>query len=344
MTQISFVPIGSTILLTGANGYVGMHVARELLESGFQVKGTVRSLDKTELILQVIDPRFHSRLSFVVEDLESPQAFQNSGSLIGVDAILHVASPIRSTFEDSERDLLRPAVDGMLQLLRAADQFPTIKRIVITSSLATVVDSTKGLRPDYIYTENDWSPVTWSEAKETKNWGLARAASKTFAERAAWEFFRASGSSHPYDLVTLCPSLILGPSMKPARTVQDISGSLRLFWSGISQQTLPPTMYPSYIDVRDLARIQRLALQLPDLGGQRYLISGGSFSFAEAANIVASHIPNSKAKISNQEETKLPAYIYDNNKMKRDFIGLELRSKEETIVDTAKQLYTVSET
>lgn len=112
--------------------------------------------------------------------------------------------PTKSS-QNPEEDLLKPAILGTTQLLRAVHKYgPTVKRVVITSSFASVVDSSKGLRPGYVYTEDDWNPVTYEQGRENALVGYY--ASKKLAEQAAWDFVRDEKPS--FSITTICPPMV----------------------------------------------------------------------------------------------------------------------------------------
>ena len=233
------------ILLTGASGFVAAHVLNSLLQHGYSVRGTVRSeatADKVRKTHSHLLKGDESRLSFsIVPDVASPGAFDDA--VKGVDGVIHTASPFVMQVEDNERDLLDPAIKGTTQILIAVQKYaPQVKRIVITSSFAAIVDPSQGTRPGYTYSEKDWNPVTYEQAKSGDG-ATAYCASKTFAERAAWEFVEKNKPN--FDVATICPPMIYGPLDHDANLEHLNTSSADIYRLMNGSQTEPgPTAFP----------------------------------------------------------------------------------------------------
>jgi nucleoside-diphosphate-sugar epimerase len=197
---------GELVLVTGANGFVGSHVSRELLSKGYRIRVAVRSQSKADDIAKV-NPQHKDHIeSVIVPDITAPGAFDKAvqGS---VSYVMHIASPFTFDIKDNEKDLLLPALEGTKNILQAASTQKSIKRVIITSSFAAVVDVNKGLRPGYTYTEKDWNPATWDEACKSDNPGFVYCASKKFAEEAGWDFIKKQKPS--FDIATICEYLAM---------------------------------------------------------------------------------------------------------------------------------------
>ncbi|KAM0340586.1 hypothetical protein ACHAPU_010423 [Fusarium lateritium] len=159
------------ILVTGANGYLACHVIDQLLKKGYHVCGTVRSEKAERTVRDAFTEFYGSKLKIVhVRNLVNPQEFEKAFSpdIVGV---IHAASPEPGLVEDTVRDLLDPAVKGATSILEACKQYagPSFKRAVHTSSFAACLDPSKDPRPEYVYTESDWNPTTFEEAKTIKD-------------------------------------------------------------------------------------------------------------------------------------------------------------------------------
>lgn len=139
----------------------------------------------------------------VVQDIVKPSAF--SEAVRGVDGVVHTASPFKIGVEDNERDLIRPVLEGTRNILDSIEKnAPTVKRVVLASSFAAMLDSSKGNRPGYVYNEKDWSPTTYEDASREDTPGIVSyLAAKSLAEKAAWDFVR-DRKPH-FDLVTILP-------------------------------------------------------------------------------------------------------------------------------------------
>jgi nucleoside-diphosphate-sugar epimerase len=184
--------MSSTVLVTGANSFIGSWIVKYLLEKGYNVRGIVRSKAKESQVLDGIPKDHQNRLSFLhISDI-TIDSFEEA--VQDVDGIIHVASPVHFKVPNPEKDLLLPAINGTTRTLQAAHEYNKInqnkiKRVVITSSFASIIDPSKGLRPGYSYTEKDWSPVTYEHGAAAKNDPLtAYRASKVCAECVAWDF------------------------------------------------------------------------------------------------------------------------------------------------------------
>lgn len=148
---------------------------------------TVRSQAKADKIQEAKSKYGRDKLDFaIVEDIAQPDAFEKAViSDPPFEAVIHTASPFHFNVTDTKKDLLDPAVVGTTGILKAIKKSaPTVKRVVITSSFAAILDPNR--KPGYEYSEKDWNPITEEEALENPTNGYR--ASKTFAERAAWEF------------------------------------------------------------------------------------------------------------------------------------------------------------
>src|SRR5207302_4823624 len=184
----------------------------------------------------------------------------------GCDYVVHVASPFPNETPKSEDELIRPAVDGTLRVLRAASG-AGVKRVVLTSSIAAV---SSGHRDEAVRTEADWSVV---------DRGPAYAKSKTLAERAAWDFARESG----IELVAVNPGMVLGPLR--GRTVGTSAQVVRRLLT--RDVPASPKLGFAPVDVRDVATAHRLALETPAAAGNRYILAGEHLWMRDIAAVLA---------------------------------------------------------
>ena len=333
MSSTPFIPVGSTILVTGVNGFLGAHVALALLQAGYKVKGVVRSKAKGEALVRLLPPDLQSSISFVyVEDITKPAAYQAVDAFDGVDAVCHLASPLlgsvgNSHLKDNVKEMLEPAVEGTLNLLRDAAAAPSVRRVVDTSSVAAARDMNN---PNATLTELSWNNVTWEEAATSTKVFAVYMASKALAEKAAWEYHRSAKPQ--YDLVTLCPAFFFGPPMGATiATFNDIPSTLQLFYealTGVGGATGGPTGSSNFIDVRDLARAYVLALQCEAAGNERFLLTSGVFVNAEVAELN----PHMK-----RVEWSAATDRVDCSKAAR-VLGFQPRDKQVTLRDTAAVL------
>jgi dihydroflavonol-4-reductase len=240
------------VLVTGASGYIAGHVVAELRSHGYLVRGTARRP------VEGLD-------DVVTADLSRDEGW--AAAVRGCDHVMHVASPFPDGRPKSDDELVRPAVDGTLRVLRAAAA-AGVKRVVMTSSIAAV---TSGHADDRaVRTEADWSVVDRSPAYQK---------SKTLAERAAWDFARESGVG----LVVINPGMVLGPLLAPT-----VGTSIQVVHQLLNRKVpASPKLGFSLVDVRDVAIAHRLALESPIAPGNRYIVAGAQLWMREIAALLA---------------------------------------------------------
>lgn len=267
------------VLVTGASGFVGKWTVVELLRAGFDVRGTVRSEGKAEAVRKAVAEQLSDdvlrRLDFVKLDLMNDHGWREA--MIGVDAIAHVAAQILAIEPKDPQIVIGPAVEGTERVLRFA-VVTGIKRVVMTSSIATVgygLGHSTGTR---VYTEDDFTNL------DGMKFTWAYCVGKTKAERAAWAYARSEGLA----LTTIHPGAILGPALD-----EDASISLGMV-SGLLQGTTPamPSNGFSVVDVRDVAAMHVAALQQPSSEGHRYLATSDYVPFPEVANVLRAAYPD----------------------------------------------------
>ncbi|KAI0716798.1 NAD dependent epimerase/dehydratase [Earliella scabrosa] len=317
------------VLVTGINGFIAGWIAKELLEHGFSVRGTVRSLDKAAPIAKAL-ASYSDRLEFVsVEDITKPGAFDEA--VKGVDAIVHAASPVHLSGNHPD-EYIRPALDGTTSILHSAS-VPglTVQRIVIISSLAAVVNVGRG--PPMVFDETDWNETAPAEVAEKGADARPIAkyhTSKKLAEQAAWDHVRAGREKGTigWDLVSLCPPWVFGPVLG-AQTPKDLNFSIATWFSLAVKEEgrTPGGVRGSWTDVRDFAFATRAVLVKPEAGGERFIISKGTYAWQDWVNI-ARRLLNKPA--SGPELTEDVVEVSFNSKKSQDMLGIQYRDKEET--------------
>ncbi|MEV6277518.1 aldehyde reductase [Nocardia sp. NPDC051832] len=248
------------VLVTGATGFVAGQVITELLEHGYAVRATVRDLSATGKRAHLAEAaaRLGGDLEFAAADLDRETGWEAAVS--GCAAVFHVASPFPAAPPDNENELITTAVEGTLRVLRAAAASGSVRRVVLTSSIAAITHGHDV--HDVVRTEADWSVVEKSAAYQK---------SKTLAERAAWDFVAALPAAARFELVAVNPGMILGP-VQSATATSTSHEPVRLLLSGGVPGS--PRVGWATVDVRDLAVLHRLALETPAAAGQRYVAAG----------------------------------------------------------------------
>ncbi|KAI1117884.1 3-beta hydroxysteroid dehydrogenase/isomerase family protein [Nemania sp. NC0429] len=327
------------VLLTGGSGFIAAHVLESLLSNGHSVVTTVRSEQKGQNILESHKQYGKDKLSFVVvEDIVKPRAFDAAVvSDPPFDAAIHCASPyhFNAKTHDEIHHLITTAVEGTTGILKAIKAHaPSVKRVIITSSYAAMVDYGKPL--PHVYTEADWNPITQEQAYSSAP--FAYLASKTFAEKAAWAFVRDERPN--FTLTTMNPPMVYGPVIHSLSSLDSINTSNARFVSllrGSPSTPCPPTVNYLFVDVRDLALAHVLALEKPEAANQRFLVTAGNYSNAEIAQVISEEYPEYKDRMPVGEALKSgerPATGvngYDNRKS-IDVLGMQYRTLKESVV------------
>lgn len=246
------------ILVTGASGFVALHTIIQLLQQGYTVRATLRSLSREAEVRETISKHVQAndRLEILPADLEQESGWNEA--MQNVEYVLHIASPFPLFEPKHEDELIVPAVQGTQRVLRAAHQ-AGIKRVVQVSSNAAISAGHSG--ENKTFTEADWSDVE-------KNIG-AYSKSKTLAERAAWDFINGTENLNKMELAVINPPLILGPV--PNKNVRTSIELVRTMMLG--QVPGVGRIKMGAVDVRDVASAIILAMNTPEAAGNRFLVA-----------------------------------------------------------------------
>lgn len=246
------------VLVTGGSGFIAGHCILQLIEQGYLVRTTVRSLEREPAVRAVLaeaglsDP---GALSFVAADLLSDEGWADA--VDGCDFVLHVASPVHPGAVDDEDDVIVPARDGAVRVVRAARD-AGVRRVVLTSAFHAVAWGHP--HTDHVFTETDWTNVDGPGVD-------AYGKSKTLAERAAWDVIATEGGTT--ELTTILPVAVMGPVMG-----QDVSGANQILKRMLDgAMGAVPELWIPIVDVRDVASAHILAMTAPGAAGERFLVS-----------------------------------------------------------------------
>jgi nucleoside-diphosphate-sugar epimerase len=316
--------MSSKVLVTGGSGYLGTQLIAVLLRDGLDVRATVRSLEGEVGVREAVrrGGADDASLELVVADLKSDAGW--AAAVEGVEEVHHVASPIPSAQPEDPDELIVPAREGTVRVLKAARDAGA-RKVVLTSSFAAVGYSPKAVRD---YTEADWTdPDTPGLPPYPR--------SKSIAERAAWDFIETEGGDT--QLVVMNPTFIAGPSLMPS-----LRSSLAAF-KAIIEGTMPalPRQRFGVVDVRDVADAHITAMATPAADGKRFLLlaDGPTITWLELAQVLRDHLGPAGEHVTTDEvpgEDPSPLTIH-NDRAKKE-LDWHPRLAETTIVETAKSL------
>ena len=332
----------STVLVTGGSGFIGSHCILQLLAAGHEVRTTVRNLLRegdVRALLRQGGTEPGGRLRFFEADLTSDGGWREAVS--GCEYVLHVASPFPSTVPKDENELIVPAREGALRVLRAARD-AGVKRVVLTSSFAAVG---YGHAPQTApFNESDWTDPSGSDV-------MPYTKSKTLAERAAWDFIGREGG---LELAVVNPVGVFGPVLGA-----DYATSI-LFVQRLMDGALPglPRMSFGVVDVRDVADLHLRAMTNPAAKGERFLAVAGDFLWiVEIARILKARmggtakrvptrqLPNWLVRLAALRDPAVKQIVPELGKWKnatsdkaRRVLGWAPRRREDAIVATAESL------
>jgi nucleoside-diphosphate-sugar epimerase len=327
-----------TVLVTGANGFYAAAIMDRLAKDGITIHGTVRSQGAVE----ALETKYGKKIQlFVVPDICVKHAFHEA--VKGVDAIFHVASPFIDKFSNARTEFLDPAMKGALSALEAATTEPKVRRVVITSSCAAIVDplhSTGFHRPGYTYTEADWNPLTYEQACTSTDFDFVYTASKKLAEEAAWNFMKEL-KPH-FDLVCINPCHTWGFYTQPVSSATQLNktnAELARLMDG-EEQELPYCHMPWAVRIENVADAHIQALYNPKANG-RYIIANQPLDFQQIVDIMAERFPDAnwlgnvpKGKPGTRQLTDF--FSLDNSRSILD-LGLDYGPVEQCIVDFCTQ-------
>ena len=332
------------VLVTGRTGYLGTHTVAQLLADGYDVRTTVRDLDRADEVHAAVAAAgipaqvARERLEIVAADLAADEGWPEA--VADCTYVLHVASPFYTADPEHADELIGPARDGSLRVLRAARD-ADVRRVVLTSSFAAVGYSPKA---DDTYDESDWTDPDDSQSPYIK--------SKAIAEAAAWDFVRREGEG--LELAVINPTGIFGPVLSPR-----LSSSVALVKAMLDGTSTPmPRLYFGVVDVRDTAALHVRAMTNPKAAGERFLATSGEpITYRQLSEIIVDRfgpgisglpiVEMSDDQVREAARTvpalrdavtrlgKIPVIKTDKA---REILGWAPRSVTETIIDTATSL------
>ncbi|HTM17779.1 MAG TPA: aldehyde reductase [Terracidiphilus sp.] len=333
----------STVLVTGGSGFIASHTILQLLAAGYKVRTTVRNLSREGEVLVMLrnggaEPG--EQLSLVAAELMTDAGWPAAVS--GCEYVLHIASPFPSQVPKDENELIVPARDGALRVLRASRD-AGVKRVVLTSSFAAIgYGHTERAEP---FTEKDWTNPDGADV-------MPYTKSKTLAERAAWDFIVREGAG--LELAVVNPVGVFGPVLGPdyATSIMLVEKMLNGALPGV------PHMCFGVVDVRDVADLHLRAMADPRAKGERFLAVAGDFMWLieiartlkermgeRARRVPTRQLPDWLVRLARFKDESVKQIIPELGKWKnatsekaQKVLGWSPRSREESVVATAESL------
>jgi len=331
-----------TVLVTGGSGFIACHCILKLLQQGYVVRTTLRSMNRREEVKQMLRTggiASFDNLSFVEANLSDDKNWNEA--VKGCDYVLHVASPTPAIQFTHEDELIVPAKEGVLRVLTAARE-AAVKRVVLTSAFGAIgMGHKKRTTP---YTENDWTNINSNIHAYQK--------SKTLSEKAAWDFIENEGGS--LELSTVNPVAVMGPVLGA-----DYSHSHQMIRQMLEGKIKAcPKISSCYVDVRDVADLHLLAMTDPKAKGERFLATiGAALSTLEVAKILrrrlgadaekvpVKELPNWSLRLAATSNpslkmlvTLLGQYMQASGDKAKQLLNWNPRSNEDAIIATAESL------
>ncbi|CDO75217.1 hypothetical protein BN946_scf184808.g3 [Trametes cinnabarina] len=331
----------ATVLVTGANGFIGLWTVLDLLARGYTVRGMALSsskVDALEAIVRRKHPEAKDRFKgYVVEDITKDGAFDQA--LEGVDGVIHTASPLSSS-SNYPKAFIKPAVQGTVSILESAMRSASVKRVVIVSSIVAMADSS--VAPPRTYTEEDWNDRVVKVVQEQGKDAPSKAkydASKVLAERAAWDFVDRHKAEARFDLSVVNPAWVFGPVADDTLpSPASLSGTPLYFYNMLFARPAPRERFPActnWVHVRDVSEMLIRALEVPEAGGERIIANGHVSTWTQwlLANQTLELVPQLDTVDPTEAEKPCAPHAYFANEKSKRIFGIKYRGVSETFAD-----------
>lgn len=335
------------VLVTGASGYIASWVIKYLLEDGYIVNVTVRDKNNLDKIQHLIDfqLKYPVQLNLYEADLLKKDSFKEA--MKGCDYVIHTASPfIISGIKDAQKELIEPALEGTRNVLDTVNETPEVKRVVLTSSVVSIYGDALDLEDtkNNIFDESIWN-TTSSLTHQPYSY------SKKLAEKEAWKI---NSEQNRWDLITINPGFVLGPSITHRIDSTSID-FMRNMLNGKLRTGVPKLSF-GIVDVRSVARAHVNAIKIKEAKG-RYILVSETLSMKDIANILNKKYGD-KYSIPKNELPNLVIYgvgpfigftwkyikrnvgkplKFDNSKSRKE-LSINYSKAEQTILDHTEQL------
>ncbi|XP_016488259.2 cinnamoyl-CoA reductase CAD2-like [Nicotiana tabacum] len=313
--------VTKTVCVTGASGYIASWLVKFLLQRGYTVKATVRDPNdpkKTDHLTSLDGAK--ERLHLFKANLLEEGAFD--AVVDGCEGVFHTASPFYHAVKDPQAELIDPALKGTLNVLGSVAKTPSIRRVVLTSSVAAVAFNGKPRAPEVVVDETWWSDPDF--CRESQLWYVL---SKTLAEDAAWKFVKEKA----IDMVTINPAMVIGSLLQPT-----LNTSCAAVLQLINGAETYPNATLGWVNVKDVALAHILAFENPSANG-RYLMVEAVAHYSELVKILREHYPTMKLPEKCVDDKPFPPK-YQVNIERAKQLGVEFTPLAENIKETVESL------
>eukprot|EP00188_Purpureofilum_apyrenoidigerum_P002927 Plantae.Rhodophyta-Purpureofilum_apyrenoidigerum.ctg29736.p1 GENE.Plantae.Rhodophyta-Purpureofilum_apyrenoidigerum.ctg29736~~Plantae.Rhodophyta-Purpureofilum_apyrenoidigerum.ctg29736.p1 ORF type:complete len:346 (+),score=90.89 Plantae.Rhodophyta-Purpureofilum_apyrenoidigerum.ctg29736:57-1094(+) len=310
------------VLVTGGSGFIASYVVKEALDQGFAVRTTVRDKsneDKCQYLNRLVEEG-HPLEIVQADVLDAPEKWEPI--IEGAEFVLHVASPFYYD-NDTEEELLEPAVQGTLHLLQAIANKGGVKRVVVTSSVAAVWFTKDFEERERPFTEQDFSDDIPNDY----------AKSKTIAEKKAWEFVEENNANgkNAFEMITINPALVIGP---PTYRVDSTSiGSIVNMMNGSMEKA--QDQWIGFVDARDVALAHLRAMIHPEAAGHRFIVNSEAFHFNDIADMLREEFTQYGYNVSERTEINMKQPAEVSSLKAQQMLDIKFRPVKESLMETA---------
>ena len=328
------------VLVTGASGFIGLHCIAQLLQAGYQVKGSLRSRARESEIRNALSKvvNAENRLEICELDLLKDDGWDDAVS--GCDYVMHVASPLLDREPKDQDEIIRPAHEGLMRAIKSSVR-NKVKRFVMTSSFSAIG---YGHVKD-VFDESHWTDTTQKIGAYNK--------SKAIAEKAMWDYLDSLKDEEKIEAVAINPTLVIGASLS------DDVGTSNIFLQKMLDGSYPvvPKVHFGYVTVKDTAKAHVAAMTHPHANGKRFILAERCMWLFEVNKILRKHgykkapirqAPNLLMKflaLFNNEASAIAGFVgktkYTNSENAKNILNFNFENVEVGILEIAQQLETL---